>query len=219
MTDNLELARLFQERVHTYHEAKLLDKEHDLKEDWRTLSYILSTLPINALFHITDSRNVPSIFEHGGLMSSNAQNKKGILVWGATSKPESYANCVHLSLCPHVSIFRALKQQSEQPVLLTIDPIAALLKGTIFRYCADPATRQYYGNETTESLLKINFEAEFQSLSQDLQKQEAQAEMKTNPSQYRNAVILVPNRVPSFLIKDIKLISNVDSTTTSNLRS
>lgn len=139
-------------------------------------------------------------------MSSNAQNKKGILVWGATSKPESYANCVHLSLCPHVSIFRALKQQSEQPVLLTIDPIAALLKGTIFRYCADPATRQYYGNETTESLLKINFEAEFQSLSQDLQKQEAQAEMKTNPSQYRNAVILVPDEVPSFLIKDIKLL-------------
>lgn len=204
MHQNLELARLFQERVHTYHEAKLLDKEHDLKEDWRTLSYILSTLPINALFHITDSRNVPSIFEHGGLMSSSAT--KNITVWRSMSNPENYANYVHLSFCPHVFVFRALKEKKAQPVLLTIDPIAALLKGTIFRYCADPATRQYYGNETTESLLKINFEAEFQSLSQDLQKQEAQAEMKTNPSQYRNAVILVPDEVPSFLIKDIKLL-------------
>lgn len=206
MTENLERARHLQERVHTYLKTGLLNEARNLKEDWRTFSYILSTLPITGLYHITDSKNVQSIFKHGCLMSSNAQNKKGILVWGATSKPESYANCVHLSLCPHVSIFRALKQQSEQPVLLTIDPIAALLKGTIFRYCADPATRQYYGNETTESLLKINFEAEFQSLSQDLQKQEAQAEMKTNPSQYRNAVILVPDEVPSFLIKDIKLL-------------
>ena len=206
MTENLERARHLQERVHTYLKTGLLNEARNLKEDWRTFSYILSTLPITGLYHITDSKNVQSIFKHGCLMSSNAQNKKGILVWGATSKPKSYANCVHLSLCPHVSIFRALKQQSEQPVLLTIDPIAALLKGTIFRYCADPATRQYYGNETTESLLKINFEAEFQSLSQDLQKQEAQAEMKTNPSQYRNAVILVPDEVPSFLIKDIKLL-------------
>lgn len=206
MTENLERARHLQERVHTYLKTGLLNEARNLKEDWRTFSYILSTLPITGLYHITDSKNVQSIFKHGCLMSSNAQNKKGILVWGATSKPESYANCVHLSLCPHGSIFRALKQQSEQPVLLTIDPIAALLKGTIFRYCADPATRQYYGNETTESLLKINFEAEFQSLSQDLQKQEAQAEMKTNPSQYRNAVILVPDEVPSFLIKDIKLL-------------
>lgn len=206
MTENLERARHLQERVHTYLKTGLLNEARNLKEDWRTFSYILSTLPITGLYHITDSKNVQSIFKHGCLMSSNAQNKKGILVWGATSKPESYANCVHLSLCPHVSIFRALKQQSEQPVLLTIDPIAALLKGTIFRYCADPATRQYYGNETTESLLKINFEAEFQSLFQDLQKQEAQAEMKTNPSQYRNAVILVPDEVPSFLIKDIKLL-------------
>ena len=206
MTENLERARHLQERVHTYLKTGLLNEARNLKEDWRTFSYILSTLPITGLYHITDSKNVQSIFKHGCLMSSNAQNKKGILVWGATSKPESYANCVHLSLCPHVSIFRALKQQSEQPVLLTIDPIAALLKGTIFRYCTDPATRQYYGNETTESLLKINFEAEFQSLSQDLQKQEAQAEMKTNPSQYRNAVILVPDEVPSFLIKDIKLL-------------
>lgn len=206
MTENLERARHLQERVHTYLKTGLLNEARNLKEDWRTFSYILSTLPITGLYHITDSKNVQSIFKHGCLMSSNAQNKKGILVWGATSKPESYANCVHLSLCPHVSIFRALKQQSEQPVLLTIDPITALLKGTIFRYCADPATRQYYGNETTESLLKINFEAEFQSLSQDLQKQEAQAEMKTNPSQYRNAVILVPDEVPSFLIKDIKLL-------------
>lgn len=206
MTENLERARHLQERVHTYLKTGLLNEARNLKEDWRTFSYVLSTLPITGLYHITDSKNVQSIFKHGCLMSSNAQNKKGILVWGATSKPESYANCVHLSLCPHVSIFRALKQQSEQPVLLTIDPIAALLKGTIFRYCADPATRQYYGNETTESLLKINFEAEFQSLSQDLQKQEAQAEMKTNPSQYRNAVILVPDEVPSFLIKDIKLL-------------
>lgn len=206
MTENLERARHLQERVHTYLKTGLLNEARNLKEDWRTFSYILSTLPITGLYHITDSKNVQSIFKHGCLMSSNAQNKKGILVWGATSKPESYANCVHLSLCPHVSIFRALKQQSEQPVLLTIDPIAALLKGTIFRYCADPATRQYYGNETTESLLKINFEAEFQSLSQDLQKQEAQAEMKTNPSQYQNAVILVPDEVPSFLIKDIKLL-------------
>lgn len=206
MTENLKRARHLQERVHTYLKTGLLNEARNLKEDWRTFSYILSTLPITGLYHITDSKDVQSIFKHGCLMSSNAQNKKGILVWGATSKPESYANCVHLSLCPHVSIFRALKQQSEQPVLLTIDPIAALLKGTIFRYCADPATRQYYGNETTESLLKINFEAEFQSLSQDLQKQEAQAEMKTNPSQYRNAVILVPDEVPSFLIKDIKLL-------------
>lgn len=206
MTENLERARHLQERVHTYLKTGLLNEARNLKEDWRTFSYILSTLPITGLYHITDSKNVQSIFKHGCFMSSNAQNKKGILVWGATSKPESYANCVHLSLCPHVSIFRALKQQSEQPVLLTIDPIAALLKGTIFRYCADPATRQYYGNETTESLLKINFEAEFQSLSQDLQKQEAQAEMKTNPNQYRNAVILVPDEVPSFLIKDIKLL-------------
>lgn len=206
MTENLKRARHLQERVHTYLKTGLLNEARNLKEDWRTFSYILSTLPITGLYHITDSKNVQSIFKHGCLMSSNAQNKKGILVWGATSKPESYANCVHLSLCPHGSIFRALKQQSEQPVLLTIDPIAALLKGTIFRYCADPATRQYYGNETTESLLKINFEAEFQSLSQDLQKQEAQAEMKTNPSQYRNAVILVPDEVPSFLIKDIKLL-------------
>ena len=206
MTENLERARHLQERVHTYLKTGLLNEARNLKEDWRTFSYILSTLPITGLYHITDSKNVQSIFKHGCLMSSNAQNKKGILVWGATSKPKSYANCVHLSLCPHVSIFRALKQQSEQPVLLTIDPIAALLKGTIFRYCADPATRQYYGNETTESLLKINFEAEFQSLSQDLQKQEAQAEMKTNPSQYRNAVILVPDEVTSFLIKDIKLL-------------
>lgn len=206
MTENLKRARHLQERVHTYLKTGLLNEARNLKEDWRTFSYILSTLPITGLYHITDSKDVQSIFKHGCLMSSNAQNKKGILVWGATSKPESYANCVHLSLCPHGSIFRALKQQSEQPVLLTIDPIAALLKGTIFRYCADPATRQYYGNETTESLLKINFEAEFQSLSQDLQKQEAQAEMKTNPSQYRNAVILVPDEVPSFLIKDIKLL-------------
>ena len=216
MHQNLELARLFQERVHTYHEAKLLDKEHDLKEDWRTLSYILSTLPINALFHITDSRNVPSIFEHGGLMSSSAT--KNITVWRSMSNPENYANYVHLSFCPHVFVFRALKEKKAQPVLLTIDPIAALLKDTKHRYC-DPVTRQYYGDETTKSLMKINFEAELQDLNQDLQERAKQVELENTRNRYLNAVILVPNRVPSFLIKDIKLISNVDSTTTSNLRS
>ena len=206
MTENLERARHLQERVHTYLKTGLLNEARNLKEDWRTFSYILSTLPITGLYHITDSKNVQSIFKHGCLMSSNAQNKKGILVWGATSKPESYANCVHLSLCPHVSIFRALKQQSEQPVLLTIDPIAALLKGTIFRYCADPATRQYYGNETTESLLKINFDAELQALNQDLQERAKQFELEDMRNKYLHAAILVPNKVPSFLIKDIKLL-------------
>lgn len=91
MKDNLELAHRFQERVHTYLTAGLLDEKHDLKEDWHTFSYILSTLPINALFHITDSRNVQSIFEHGGLMSSASLTQ----VCRAMPKTESNDNFVH----------------------------------------------------------------------------------------------------------------------------
>ena len=204
MNQNLELARLFQERVHTYQEARLLDEEHDLKKDWRTFSYILSTLPINALCHITDSRNVPSIFEHGGLMSSSAT--KNINVCRAMAKPEVYDNYVHLSFCPHVSVFRVLKKQEAQPVQLTIDPIAALLKGTIYHYCDDPSTRQYYGDDKTESLLKINFDAELQALNQDLQERAKQFELEDMRNKYLHAAILVPNKVPSFLIKDIKLL-------------
>lgn len=203
MNQNLELARLFQERVHTYHEARLLDEEHDLKKDWRTFSYILSTLPITALYHITDSRNVPSIFEHGCLMSSNALS---FHVWRAMSKPEDNANYVHLSFCPHVSVFRELKKQEAQPVQLTIDPIAALLQGTKFLYCSDPSTRQYYGDEKTESLLRVNFDAELQALNQDLQERAKQFELEDMRNKYLHAAILVPNKVPSFLIKDIKLL-------------
>ncbi len=202
MNQNLELARLFQERVHTYHEARLLDEKQDLKEDWRTLSYILSTLPINALFHITDSRNMPSIFEHGGLMSSNALN---FPVWRAMSTSEDNANYVHLSFCPHVFVFKQLKEKEAQPVQLTIDPIAALFKDTIFRY-SDPATQQYNTGKTAASMLEVNFDAELKALNQDLQERAKQFELEDMRNKYLHAAILVPNKVPSFLIKDIKLL-------------
>ena len=91
-------------------------------------------------------------------------------------------------------------------VQLTIDPIAALLKGTAFRYW-DISTEQYSKGETTENLLEINFDAELQALTQYLQEQAKQNELEAEPqSDYRNTVILVPNKVPSFLIKDIKLL-------------
>ena len=50
MTENLERARHLQERVHTYLKTGLLNEARNLKEDWRTFSYILSTLPITGLY-------------------------------------------------------------------------------------------------------------------------------------------------------------------------
>lgn len=205
MTENLERARLFQERVQTYHEAGLLHEGTHLKENWRTFSYILSTLPITGLYHITTSYNVKSIFEHG-LVSNAKHSEKGISATCLNFAQENRANFVSLSFRPASNILDEIKQSNWPAALLTIDPIAALLKGTIFLHCDALSTRQYYGNETTEALLKINFAAELQALSSDLQKQESQGKQEDNTSKYRSAIILVPNMVPSFLIKDIKLL-------------
>lgn len=203
MTENLELARLFQERVHTYHEAGLLHEGSHLKEDWITFSYLLSTLPIKELFHITTCYDVRSIFEHGGLVSRSNQQKAGITPHFSLGNA---TNFVSLSFCPANNILNEIKQSKWQAVQLTIDPIAVLLKGTEFHYW-DNATQQYFKGETTEELLQINFDEELQALSQDQQKRETPAEIKAKlKSNYRNAVILVPNKVPSFLIRDIKLV-------------
>ena len=211
MTDNLEHARLFQERVSSYIKMGLLNEENDLKENWRTFSYILSTVPITDLYHITSSQNVQSIFEHGGLISRVEQDHTGTHAYyyvTPRSDRETRAQYVHLSFCPNTSVLTALEQQKEQAVLLTIDPIAAILKGTSFLYYDGdaPSKQQPSGDETTESLLKIDFDAEFLSLSLFLREQERLFELDSSQTEDRNAIILVPNRVPSFLIKDIKLI-------------
>lgn len=209
MTQNLGLARRFQERVHSYINMGLLNESAQLKKDWRTFSYILSTVPIADLYHITSSQNVQSIFEHGGLISRKTQDSTGFLAsYRAQQRPDTaikYDHCVHLSFCRDISILKELEKQNEHAVLLTIDPIAALLKGTIFLHCDtsgdDPST-QLSEYESTESLLKINFDAELNSLSVPLEI----LGLQETPDQ--NAKILVPNKVPSFLIKNIKFISS-----------
>lgn len=205
MTKNLERARLFQERVHAYTEAGLLHEGTHLKENWRTFSYILATLPIMGLYHITTSYNVKSIFEHG-LVSNSKQGEKGISATCPLFAQEARADFVNLSFCPAKNILDEIKQKHWQAVQLTIDPIAALLKGTQFSYWdASDGCQRYYTNDSTEALLKVNFDAELQDLSSDQQKSHADIKAAIQNS-YRNAVILVPDRVPSFLIKDIKLL-------------
>lgn len=207
MTENLERARLFQERVQTYLKAGLLHEGTHLKENWRTFSYILATLPIKDLYHVTTSYNVKSIFEHGGLIPYAKHQKEGISAHCIRCQEGSNADFVHLSFCPDKNSSNAIKQMKWPAVQLTIDPIAALLKGTTFRYGWDISTNQYCNGETTENLLEINFDAELQALTPYLQEQAKQNELEAEPqSDYRNAVILVPNKVPSFLIKDIKLL-------------
>lgn len=243
MNENLERARILQERVDIFIKTGLLNEDNDLKKDWRTFSYILSTLPIKKLYHITTSETVQSIFECGSYMSIAEQSNEIIASQSPTltlsqsptlslsQSPTLTTSQLHalkkrhnanlsLSFCPDIHILEELNQPKlnqprGQAVLLTFDPIVALLKGTSFQHCedqpnSDDTSRDFYtGDETIESLLKINFEAEAQSLSQCLQEQATQAQIKDNSSQYRNAKILVPNRVPCFLIKDIKLLSIV----------
>ena len=206
MTENLELAHRFQERVHAYLEAGLLHEGTHLKENWRTFSYILSTLPIKELYHITPCYDVKSIFTHGGLIPYAKHQEEGISTHCIRCAEESNADFVHLSFCPDKNSLNAIKQMNWPAVQLTIDPIAALLKGTAFRYW-DISTKQDSKGETTENLLEINFDEEFKAPSQYLEQQATPTELEAEPqSDYRNAVILVPNKVPSFLIKDIKLL-------------
>ena len=143
-------------------------------------------------------------------MSNNAQIKEDIHAWHAIAKAENNTDCVHLSFCPSIYVLKQLEKQGEQKepaVLLTIDPIAALIKDTKFS-CWDASTQRYSSpNDSTETLLKINFDEEFKAPSQYLEQQATPTELEAEPqSDYRNAIILVPDKVPSFLIKDIKLL-------------
>lgn len=112
MTKNLELASCFQERVHSYIKMGLLNEANDLKKDWRTFSYILSTVPIADLYHITSSKNVQSIFDHGGLLSRAKQDATGIPAsYRAQQSSDTalkYDHCVHLSFCLDSSVLKEL---------------------------------------------------------------------------------------------------------------
>lgn len=159
---------------------------------------------IKYLYHFTDSANIPSIMQHGGLYSKAILAQKNIPIpksaADATSRwlDQRYGleNYIRLSFCRnHPMMFVAKKAgRIDDPVILKIDPLIACLKFTKFSNMNATKTGHQVGN-TAEFLNTIPFNIFNQSYF-DLTEEE---------KSYYQAEILVPLFIKT---EDIVIIKN-----------
>ena len=69
----------------TLHEVEICRKSYNFKVDFMEIYNIIKHKGIKALYHFTDSRNIPSIKSHGNILSQNEIQRKKLNVVYASS--------------------------------------------------------------------------------------------------------------------------------------
>lgn len=132
--DNIKAEQTEKEQLEAL-STELKDNRYDFKK-------VLTDNNIQYLYHFTDRKNIPSIKQHGGLLSWYYCNQHNINIpnpgGGSLSRDldvsRNLQDYVRLSFTTqHPMMFVALKDgRIDDPVILKIDPSVIFLKYTIF---------------------------------------------------------------------------------------
>ena len=173
-----------------------------LREDWKSFQTVLKQNGVRCLFHITDSKNIDSIYKAKALLSKNEQVKRDIFptrkggndLSDSLEEKKGLVNYVHLAFTSNLPMFSSSQRSTRSnpivtPVALEIDPRIILLKFSKFSNINALDNSAQIGSEL-EDLERVNFDLiKRVRWSTDQERKEMQAE------------ILVQNFVPIKYIK------------------
>ncbi len=138
----------------------------ELKSNWQDFKQVLDENNVKYLYHFTDSRNIPSIKIHGGLLSWYYCHTHGITIPCQGGDDDSMGldkkygleDYVRLSFCDDHPMAYRLRQSGSNIVILKINVDVALLKDTQFSDMNAADKRHSHGKEL-EHLERVNFNA------------------------------------------------------------
>ena len=138
----------------------------ELKGNWQDFKQVLDENNVKYLYHFTDSRNIPSIKIHGGLLSWYYCHTHGITIPCQGGDDDSMGldkkygleDYVRLSFCDDHPMAYRLRQSGSNIVILKINVDVALLKDTQFSDMNAADKRHTHGKEL-EHLERVNFNA------------------------------------------------------------
>ncbi|MFC2770777.1 MAG: DUF4433 domain-containing protein [Porphyromonas endodontalis] len=142
--------------------------EEQKKENWQEFQEVLIRNGITCLYHFTDSRNVASIKEYGGLFSWEACEKNNIKIpfqggdENSRKLDQRYklGDYVRLSFCEDHPMAYCVKNRNGgcELVVLEVKVDVAYLKDTLFSDMNATDSGHSHGGDI-DNLKKVNFEA------------------------------------------------------------
>ncbi len=166
------------------------------KNDWRYFENILREYNIESLYHFTDSSNIASIKEHGGLYSWWTANEKGIFIPKSggddlsKSLDERYnlEDYVRLSFTQnHPMMYVAQKNGCIlNPIILKIDPQIIFWKDTIFSDMNATKNNHSHGKEFND----------FKRIKFDVVTKQSQFDIPEIDKPYYQAEVMVRKFIP-----------------------
>jgi len=145
---------------------RLLSLSTELKEDWQSFKQVLDENRVKYLYHFTDVRNIPSIKNHGGLLSWYYCHTHGITIpcqggdYDSRELDKKYGleDYVRLSFCDDHPMKWRLEQSGSIMKVLRIKVDVALLKDTQFSDM-NAADKRHTHGKTLEHLQRVDFDA------------------------------------------------------------
>lgn len=174
------------------------------KNDWRDFEKILREYNIETLYHFTDSSNIASIKEHGGLYSWWSADEKGIFIPKSggddlsknLDKRYNLQDYARLSFTKkHPMMYVAKKDgRIPNPIVLKISPEIVFWKGTIFSDRNATANKSLHGKELKD----------FKRIKFDVVIKQDQFDILEVDKPYYQAEVMVRKFIPiSFILEDL----------------
>jgi hypothetical protein len=187
--------------IPTLHEAELLKKRYEFKDDFHDIYEILNKNNITRLYHFTDKSNIESIKRHG-ILSNKDLLQLGICSKYASSedsrkidKEMGLDSFLRLSFVKyHPMMYTSMTAYDLHPAIIEINPLVALLPNVFFsdRNCLRKGANigQHAGD-----LLKVKF--------QPIKCGKAYYDMSLEEKMYYQAEVLIKNRIGPEMIINI----------------
>lgn len=173
------------------------------KQNWRDFEKIIGGHHIQVLYHFTDSSNIPSIIENGGLYSWWYCNENGIHIPKPGGNEQSrrldckknYQDYVRLSFnSNHPMLYQAKHEgRIKDEVILQISPEVVYWNSTLFSNINATANEAKVGKEL-DDFKKINFQVATKAFYSEETKSLSQAEILVETHIPIKYILNIPKR-------------------------
>jgi hypothetical protein len=173
------------------------------KNDWRYFEKILQEYNIKSLYHFTDSSNIVSIKENGGLYSWWSANEKGIFIPKSGGDDLSKNLDIRYNLQDYVRLSFTKKHpmmyvaqndgRISDPIILKISPEIVFWKDTKFSDRNATANKSLHGKELND----------FKRIKFDVVTKQSQFDISEIDKPYYQAEVMVKKFIPIHFIEGL----------------